>query len=177
MTPPDDLLVIDAGQPDAGVHSTQVDVSHFAFATAIAGWSAWFCFDAWHAQPDVENLILIVPGAAAAIAFYAVIAADCVRKVEGPAPGPAWRRPLERGLAGKIMGTMGLLVAYAVTGPLVGFDVATFTYILAMLLFLGERRAVVLVLIPVIFCAVAIYSFGTILATPLPLFFFGEHGS
>lgn len=72
---------------------------------------------------------------------------------------------------------MALLAAYAAGGPLIGFDVATFAYLLAMLLFLGERRIVVLVLVPGLFCAIAIYCFGTLLATPLPLLFFSGDGS
>lgn len=48
----------------------------------------------------------------------------------------------------------------------------SFAYILAMLLFLGERRILVLLLVPALFCAIAIYCFDTILATPLPLLFF-----
>jgi hypothetical protein len=155
----------------------EVDAPHLAFATAIAGWSAWFCQDAWRAQHDVENLILIVPASAAALVLYAFVAAGCFRAIpRGQVPVPA-RRPLEPGIGVKIVGTMAMLGAYALAGPLIGFDVATFAYILAMLLFLGERRIVILVLVPVLFCAVVIYSFGTLLATPLPLLFFGGDAS
>jgi hypothetical protein len=145
-----------------------VDVPHLAFATAIAVWCAWFCQDAWRAQRDVENLILIVP---------ATIAAGCFRMVAGPEQRVAPRKPLEPGIGVKIAGTMALLAAYAASGPLIGFDVATLAYILAMLLFLGERRITVLLLVPALFCAVAIYCFGTLLATPLPLLFFSGDAS
>lgn len=152
----------------------EVDVPHLAFATAIAGWCAWFCRDAWHAQPAVENLILIVPAATAAVTLYAVIAAGCFRTVVDREQRTTLRPPLGRGVAIRIAGTMALLAAYAVSGPLVGFDVATFAFIFAMLLFLGERRIFVLLLVPALFCAVAIYCFGTLLATPLPLLFGGD---
>jgi hypothetical protein len=157
--------------------SIEVDVAHLAFATAIAAWCVWFCYDAWSAQRDVENLILIVPASAAAVALYAVVAAGCFRLTRRPEAPAVVRRPLERGPAVKIAGTMALLAAYTVTGPLIGFDVATFAYILAMLLFLGERRILVLLLVPALFCAIAIYCFGTLLATPLPLLFFGSDAS
>ena len=41
-----------------------------------------------------------------------------------------------------------------------------------MLLLLGERRILVLVLVPALFCAIVIYCFNTLLATPLPLLLF-----
>lgn len=155
----------------------EVDVPHLAFATAIAGWCVWFCHDAWRAQHDVENLILIVPASAVAVVLYAAIAAGCFRAKARDDAGAVLRPPLERGVGVRIAGTMALLAGYASTGPLIGFDLATFAYVLVMLLFLGERRVVVLLLVPTLFCAIVVYCFGTILATPLPLFFFGNDAS
>ena len=152
----------------------EVDLPHLAFATAIAAWCAWFCQDAWRAQRDVENLILIVPAAAAALLIYAAIAAGCFRRVASAEVQSQPRKPLAPGAGLRIAGTMALLAAYATAGPLIGFDIATFAYILVMLLFLGERRIAVLLLVPILFCAIAIYCFATLLATPLPLFFFGD---
>ena len=52
-----------------------VDVPHLAFVSAITGWCAWFCRDAWLSQADVENLIMIVPAAVAAGILYVFVAA------------------------------------------------------------------------------------------------------
>ncbi len=123
----------------------------------------------------MENLILIVPATVAALLFYAAIAAGCFHVVTEPHPPE--RRPLEPGIGRKIAGTMALLAAYAACGPLIGFDVATFAYLLAMLLFLGERRIIILLLVPALFCGIVIYCFGTLLATPLPLLFFDGDAS
>ncbi len=150
-----------------------IDAPHLAFATAIAAWCIWFCQDAWRAQRDVENLILILPASVLAVGLYLVVAAGCVRIVSGPTPeADLPRRPLAPGMAAKVAGTMGLLAAYVIAAPLIGFDVVSFAYIVVMLLFLGERRILVLLLVPALFCAIAIYCFDTILATPLPLLFF-----
>jgi hypothetical protein len=153
----------------AGGHAITVDVAHACFATAIAGWCAWFGYDAWQAQADVENLILIVPVALAALAFYAVVLAGCVRIGNAAEVSASPRAPLAKGMGLKIAVTMALLVAYVVLGPLVGFDVTSFAYILAMLLLHGERRPLVLLLVPTLFCIVAVYLFGSVLGTPLPL--------
>lgn len=156
-----------------GGRTIAVDLPHLAFVTAIAAWCAWFCQDAWRAQKGVENLILIVPASAMAMILYIVVAASCIHIVPPKDHPPAApRRPLAPGMASKIIGTMALLAAYVVCAPLFGFDVASFIYILTMLLLLGERRILVLVLVPALFCAIVIYCFNTLLATPLPLLLF-----
>jgi hypothetical protein len=155
--------------------TVEIDLPHLAFATEIVAWCIWYCQDAWHAQRDVENLIMILPASCAAVILYVVVAAGCVHTVRDQEQAVApLRRSLASGIVGKIAGTMALLAAYVVAAPLIGFDVMSFVYILAMLLFLGERRVAVLLLAPLLFCAVVIYCFNTILATPLPLLFFPE---
>ena len=149
-----------------GGRTVVLDLPHLLFASAIAGWCGWFGYDAWLAQRSVENLILIVPAAAATILLYLVIAVQCVRVVDAPAT------PSARRAGGKVAGTMALLAAYAIAGPTIGFDVSSFAYILAMLVFLGERRIVVLLLVPALFCALVIGLFGIVLDTPLPLLLF-----
>ena len=143
----------------------RVDIPHLLFAGAIAGWCAWFCIDAWSASRNVENLVLIVPAAALAVVLFAFVAVGCFRR---RAEGNAGRRPIARSLLARIAGTMALLAVFAAAGPLVGFDVAILAYVALMLLLGGERRPLVLVLVPVLFCAAVVYCFGTVLATPLP---------
>jgi Tripartite tricarboxylate transporter TctB family len=146
-----------------------VDAPHLAFATAIAAWSVWYCRDAWLAQDNVVNLIFIVPGTIAAVLVYVLVAAGCFRVVGPSGEAPPERQPLAPGMGFKIAGTMVLLAIFVFAAPEIGYDVASFLYVLAMLLFLGERRKLVLLLVPLVFCALAIYCFNTVLATPLPL--------
>jgi putative tricarboxylic transport membrane protein len=154
-----------------------VDIPHLVFATGIAGWIAWFCWDAWRASSSIENLILIVPVSAIAIVLYLFVAAGCFQPVaECGEQRASPRHPLAPGVGLKVAGSMALLIALVVAGPLVGFDIACFVYMLAMLAFLGERRIAILLLIPPLFSVVVIYCFSTLLSTPLPLFFFGERG-
>ena len=155
-----------------------VDVPHLVFVTCIAAWSAWFCWDSWRSSPDIENLILIVPVSAGAVLLYLFIAAGCFRFTGDAADQETpLRESLARGLGVKIAGSMALLAAFVITGPLIGFDIASFVYIFAMLAFLGERRILVLLLAPLLFCAAAIYCFNELLATPLPLYFFPGYGA
>lgn len=101
-----------------------------------------------------------------------------VGSVHGPAgsgghdSAGSGRPPLAPGIGVKVAGSMALLAAFVVAGPLIGFDVACFVYMLAMLAFLGERRVLILLVVPLLFCAAAIYCFNNLLSTPLPLYFF-----
>jgi hypothetical protein len=148
-----------------------IDLPHLAFATAIAGWVAWFCRDAWLSQPDVENMILILPASIFALTTYLFVVASCFKVVADGEPA-AGRAPIAKGVAIKIAGSMILLGGYVVAGPMLGFDISSFVYMLAMMAFLGERRIIPLLVIPLMFCAVVIYGFNILLSTPLPLFFF-----
>lgn len=122
----------------------------------------------------VANLIMIVPSTVGGIILYVFVAVGCFHSLNLRQPEVLCERsPLERGKGLKIAGTMAMLFGFVIVSPTVGFDVACLLYVGGMLIFLGERRPLPLILIPVIFCAIAIYCFSQILYTPLPLFFFG----
>jgi hypothetical protein len=155
------------------------DIPHFIFATGVAAWVAWFCWDAWRAGPNIENLILIVPVSVLAMILYVVVVAGCFKRLDTVAAQHAphaSNEAMPREVAIKVGGSMVLLAVFVVAGPMLGFDIACFAYLLATIVLLGERRALVLLLVPLLFTAVVIYSFNTILSTPLPLFF-GDHTS
>lgn len=157
-------IVIFAGRKFA------VDLPHLAFATGLAGWVAWYCWDAWHANSDVENMILILPVSAAAVLLYVfVIAGSCRRVDQAEKISGSISESLTTRTAIRILGSMVLLAGFVLSGPWIGFDVATFVYMLFMMVFLGERRIPILLLVPLLFTAAVIYAFGTLLSTPLPV--------
>ncbi|OWT75734.1 MULTISPECIES: tripartite tricarboxylate transporter TctB family protein [unclassified Achromobacter] len=155
-----------------------VDLAHLGFVTAIVAWCAWYGVDAWRAQKTITNLILIVPAVVGALVLYVVIALKCFKRVPPqsvPARGftlATGRNPLKPGMASRIAVTMAMLLAFVIVGPTLGFDIACFAYIAAMLLFTGERRLWVLLGVPLLFCALVLYCFTQLLYTPLPLMFF-----
>lgn len=147
-----------------------VDVPHLAFATAIAGWIVWYCWDAWHANAAVENLILILPASVIAVVLYLFVVLGSIKRAKQPvkkAPSPV--ESASQKTAMKIAGSMVALAGFVIAAPFIGFDVASFAYILIMMVFLGERRIAVLLIFPLLFSVVVIYSFGTLLSTPLPV--------
>jgi Tripartite tricarboxylate transporter TctB family len=149
-----------------------VDTPNLLFATGVAGWAAWYCWAAWHASATTENLILILPVSAAAVVLYFVVVTGCFEHVdqseEQPTSSP---EPLARGTAVKIAGSMVLFVALVFAGPLIGFDVSSFVYVLVMMALLGERRILVLLIVPLLFSVAMVYCFRNLLSTPLPVFF------
>lgn len=145
-----------------------VDRLQLIFATGIAAWVSWFCWDAWHASARIENLILILPVSMAAIVLYLLVAASCIKPVDSAASEDAAPAMSHRSMV-RIAGSIVLFVAFVIAGPWIGFDVATFAYLLVMLLFLGERRRSVLLIFPLLFTVAVIYCFGTLLAAPLPV--------
>lgn len=149
-----------------------VDIWQLAFATGISSWVGWYCWDAWHASSATANMILILPVSGAAIVLFFFVAAGCLKAVEGAVSRPELPRDLStRASAVRVAGSMLLFVAFVVIGPVVGFDVACFAFLLAMLVFLGERRILVLLLFPLLFTVAVIFCFGTLLASPLPVMF------
>jgi hypothetical protein len=142
-----------------------VDVPHLLVLLAILGFCARYLFDARAASTDVQNLLLIEPAALLAFVFGALILRDVFSLA------PAERPLLAPGTVGKITGSMLLLAAYVAAMGFVGFDIATAIYVFASLRLLGERRIVVLLAVPILFAAVTIIGFKSVISLPMPLLF------
>jgi Tripartite tricarboxylate transporter TctB family len=151
-----------------------VDLPHLAFVTGLAGYCTWYFHDVWSNANDSTDLLLIGPLFIAVVILYLFIAVGTinVERAEGgrATAGPA-REALSRFARIRIFGSMFFFTAYVFSISYIGFDVATFLYVLCALLLLGERRPIVLVALPLVFCALAIYLFRTILQMPMPLTF------
>ncbi len=144
---------------------SRADLPHALFLCAIGGWTLWYLLDARAASSDIQNLGLIAPVALAVIVLCGIALIETGHaEPRAKLPWPAAKR---------ILGTMSLLGAYVLTMDRIGFDVATWLYVLANLIFLGERRIWMLAAAPLGFTALVIYAFSAVLRTPLPLLFGG----
>ena len=148
-----------------------VDAPHVAFVSAIVGFCAWYLFDARSASTNVQNLLLVEPAAILVLVLYIVILRDAVtvERLGASLPSVSQREKLAPRFRRRIFGAMALLGLYVLTMAEIGFDIATFLYVLATLCLLGERRISVLLLVPLLFSAIVIYAFGTLLSLPVPL--------
>ncbi len=149
-----------------------VDLPHFLFLTGLVGFCAWYLRDAVTASNTMENLLLIEPAAIAAVMLYFVILRSVIRVVPDGRPDPASaappRPPLTPIVRARIFGGMALLAAYVGLMGVIGFDVATVLYVAATLALLGERRPLVLVVLPVAFGGVVVYAFRQLVTVPVP---------
>jgi len=149
-----------------------VDVPHIAFISTLAAFCAWYLYDARLNSADFADLLLIQPIAIGVFLVYFYIVCNAVtverHDVAAPAALPE-RERIERLAAIRIFGSMALVTLYVVSLNWIGFDVATFCYVAASLLLLGERRWWVVVLMPVLFCGICVLLFNELLQMPLPL--------
>lgn len=135
---------------------------HVALLLIFGGFTAWYVYDAWSASSRIENLILIAP--------VAVVIAICLAtQVAGLALGSVaaaletkTRPPLDR----SVLWLMAAFVAYVVSLMFVGFDVATFFFVLVSCWMLGERRPLVLVIYAAAVSVVCVVLFASI--QPIP---------
>lgn len=137
----------------------RLDIPHALFIGVIGGTTIWYCLDARAASSDIQNLGLIAPVSAMIVALCAV---------------GLWQSPNTRpAISRRVFGAMALLGVYVLTMDRIGFDLATWLYILTNLLVLGERRIWLLAMVPLVFAAVVTFAFANLLQTPMPLLFGG----
>ena len=152
----------------AGRRTVVVDVPHFLFLTAIVGFCVWYFRDAYAASNTLENLLLIEPAVIASVILYFIILRSVISIVPDPDVVVASRQPLSPVVRIRIFGGMALLIAYVALMGVIGFDVATVLYVGATLALLGERRPVLLLVLPIVFGGLVVYAFRQMVTVPVP---------
>lgn len=152
----------------AGSRVVVVDLPHFLFLTGLVGFCAWYFFDAYTASNTLENLLLIEPAVIAVVILYFIILRSVIQVVSDPASVAAPRVLLSCVVLVRIFGGMALLIAYVALMRMIGFDVATVLYVGATLALLGERRPVMLIVLPLVFGLLVVYAFRQMVTVPVP---------
>ncbi|MGQ7793692.1 tripartite tricarboxylate transporter TctB family protein [Faunimonas sp. B44] len=151
---------------------TRAKVEHLLFLAAITACTALYMLDAWGVSRRVENLIVIVPFGAVAIALCVLIAARLLRTAEDddtPAAADAAAAP-SRSRWARIMplAVMALIGAYSFLLEIVGFDVVTFAFVALALLVQGDRNLPRVLAFSAVFTFVVIWGSKAILTVPIP---------
>lgn len=155
-----------------------LDWEHLFFLAVMLAFLVWYLSDAAIASPTFSNLILIGPvGAVAFILLLYVAATEVMGSKAATAIVPAGQEAAPSAEPSRyrtsslltivlLMSFFGLFVAAI---PYVGFDVATFFFMIATLWLLGERR--VLFTLSLAFGAAIGVSVAalTILTFPIPM--------
>lgn len=140
---------------------------------------AWYLWDATAASPTFSNLILIAPVGAAALILLLYIGTAEITGCDGvPKMSPSDQNELpaeaapSRFRAGSrrtialLMGLFGLFVAAI---PYLGFDAASFLFVVATLWLLGERRVIFMLSLALGISAGISVTALTLLTFPIPM--------
>lgn len=160
-----------------------IDWGHLIFLAAIGAWVLWYLLDAVSASLNIHNLLLVAPLSVVALCLCLVIVPQCFRRAGefeaqpsapephgASAPGPHAASALGsmslRNLApvGALVVALGLYVSLL---NVVGFDVATWLFVLATMVICGERRWLPLALYPLLVSLILIGAFRALLPYPM----------
>ncbi|SEA77209.1 Tripartite tricarboxylate transporter TctB family protein [Desulfuromusa kysingii] len=104
--------------------------------------TCWYLFDSYKASASTENLLLILPSASVVILLCLwVVLRTCFnfRKQKEVVSEEEQPKPEKKV---SVLAAMALLAGYVLSMDWIGFDVATFLFMAALMFLQGERRLV-----------------------------------
>lgn len=148
---------------EGGRHPITVQWGHLALLALIAGVVIAYLLDARGTSLRINNLLLVQPAALLALALVAAVLPQCF--VRGRPAG----EPESLGDLGRVAALAACFGALALGMEHVGFDVATFLFMVAGLWLCGERRWWVVLLFSAVFTTLLIWGYGALIPFPFPL--------
>jgi hypothetical protein len=147
-------------------HVVAVDVPHLLLLALLGGFCVWYLGDTRAASTNVQNLLLIEPVAVLGMLLVLLLLPTAIT-ISPVAPAP--REFLPRSTLFKVVGSMLLLAAFVAAMPYAGFDGATAAYVCGSLFVLGERRLLILIIVPALFAFVATQLFRLVVPIHIPM--------
>jgi hypothetical protein len=142
---------------------------HLALLALIGGVVIAYLLDARATSLRANNLLLVQPASILALILIALVVPQCFRRV-APDPPDAPDAPTETlGDLGKVAALAAAFGAFAVSLEIVGFDVATFAFMVIGLYICGERRWWLNLAFSGVFTVLLIYGYGAIIPFPFML--------
>lgn len=138
---------------------------HLALLTVIAGVVGAYLLDARATSLNTNNLLLVQPAAILALVLVAFVVPQCFRRLSAEAKPP----PERLGDLGKVGALAAAFGAFALMLEAVGFDVATFAFMVIALFICGERRWWLNLGFSAVFTTLLIYGYGAVIPFPFPL--------
>jgi hypothetical protein len=155
------------------------DWEHLLFLALLLGFVTWYLWTAAAASATFSNLILIAPVGAAAMLLLLYIG---VEEIFGLIPGATATKTgqteastnaadgrFRSGSLRTIAALMGLFGLFVVSMPYIGFDIATFFFVVATMWLLGERRVIFSLSLALGVAAALSIAALTLLTFPMPL--------
>jgi len=161
-----------------GERQHRADWEHLFFLAIILCFLVWYLWTATVASPTFSNLILLAPVGAVAIVLSlyvglteivgqaALARPAAIAAAETAAPSPSRFRTSS---LTTIMLLMALFALFVAAMPYLGFDIATFFFVLATLWLLGERRVMFSLTLALGIAVALSVAALTLLTFPMPL--------
>lgn len=133
--------------------------------------SCWYLTDAYQASSSTENLLLILPAAVVVILLCLwVIGSTLFRSLRSEpqeAEADAEKQPKKKQVS--VFGAMCILAGFVLSMDWIGFDVATFLFMVALMFLQGERRPFWLGVFPLGFAILVSLFFEYMIPYPMPM--------
>lgn len=162
-----------AGMPHQGTNPMtskprhKVVWGHLALLAVIVATVIAYLLDARAVSTRTTNLLLVQPLSIVALILAAVVLPSLfVREDSEEAKVREGETRADLGRYFALMGGLGFL---AFSLEIIGFDVATFVFMVFAMAVCGERRWLVNLIFSAIFTVALIYGYGTITPFPFPL--------
>ncbi len=153
-----------------------VDWGHLVFLTVICGAVLWYLLDAISVSTSPHNLLLIAPLSVAVLVLAAFVVPQCFKQPDAAKkPGHhdiavSGTKELQSSEARDLLligGVAASLGAYVFLLNVIGFDIATWLFALAVMFTCGERRPFPLIVYPLVVAIVLISGFHALLPFPM----------
>jgi hypothetical protein len=138
---------------------------HLALVAAIVGVILYYWLDVRSVSLRPTNLLMIEPGAIFALLMAALVLPQCFRRV----PEGAEDAPEDLGALGRVFALMGTFIAFVLSLEKVGFDIATFAFMVIALFICGERNWLLNLGFSAAFTLFIVWGYGAITPFPFPL--------
>lgn len=131
--------------------------------------SCWYLNDAYHASSSTENLLLILPAAVVVIALCLWILGRTVFEVVRAGAEQEEEEQEKEKKPVSVAGAMCILAGFVLSMDWIGFDAATFLFMIALMFLQGERRPLWLTCFPAVFAFLVSLFFEYMIPYPMPM--------
>jgi len=154
----------------------RVDWAHVVVISIMALMSVVYLFSARAVSTSINNLILLQPTAILVVLLYFFILPQCFISEEAKksATTPEGAKTPMQEIVQELprSGTLAMaLLLYALLYERIGFDAASFLFIITSAFICGERRPHVLLLFGAFGAVFIVYAARFLVATPIPTLF------
>lgn len=133
--------------------------------------SCWYLSDTYRASSSTENLLLIFPAALVVIVLCLWIIGrilfDVFRARIAQEEGKTEEKKEKKQVS--VFGAMCILAGFVLSMDWIGFDAATFLFMIALMFLQGERRPLWLTCFPAVFAVLVSLFFEYMIPYPMPM--------